>query len=159
MDATFFVMIAFFCFIGVLFYFKVPGMLTKGLDDRAEKIKNDLEEARHLREEAQALLAAYERKQREAMKEAEGMIAHAKQEAEREARAAAEKLEEILVRRQQQALDKIAMAEAQAEKEVRNSAVDVAVAAAGKVIAEQLSGAKADAVVDQSIKDLGSRLH
>ncbi len=157
--ATFFVGLAFFVFVGVLIYYKIPGMLTKGLDERAEKIRNDLDEARRLREEAQTLLATYERKQRDAMQEAEAMIAHAEEEAKREAAIAAEKLEASIARREQQALEKIAMAEAQAEKEVRDSAVDVAVAAAGKVIAEQLSGAKADAVVDQSIKDLGSRLH
>lgn len=159
MDATFFVAVAFFVFVGVLFYFKVPGMLTKGLDERAEKIKNDLEEARKLREEAQALLANYERKQREAVKEAEEMIAYARQEAEREAKAAAEKLDELLTRRQQQAVEKIALAEAQAEKEVRDAAVEVAIAAAAKVIASHAKGDAGSALIDQATQDLRGQLN
>ena len=146
--ATFFVGLAFLVFVGVLFYYKVPGMLTKGLDERAEKIRNDLDEARRLREEAQTLLATYERKQRDAMQEAEAMIAHAEEEAKREAVIAAEKLEESIKRREQLALEKIALAEAQAEKDVREAAVEVAVTAAGRVIAEKVTGAKADALVD-----------
>jgi F-type H+-transporting ATPase subunit b len=158
-DATFFVGLAFLCFVGVLIYYKVPRMLTKGLDDRAEKIRHDLDEARRLREEAQTLLATYERKQRDALQEAEAMIAHAEEEAKREAVIAAQKLEDSIKRREQQALDKIALAEAQAEKEVREAAVEVAVNAAGRVIAEKLTGDKAASMVDQSIKDLRSQLH
>lgn len=159
MDATFFVMVAFVVFVGVLIYFKVPGMLTKGLDERTEKIKNDLEEARQLREEAQALLANYERKQREAVKEAEEMIAYARQEAEREAKAAAEKLDELLTRRQQQAVEKIALAETQAEKEVRDAAVEVAIAAAAQVIATHAKGDAGSALIDQATRDLRSQLN
>jgi F-type H+-transporting ATPase subunit b len=159
MDATFFVMLAFFVFAGVLFYFKVPGMLTKGLDERAEKIKNDLDEARQLREEAQALLANYERKQREAVKEAEEMIAYARQEAERDAKAAAEKLDELLKRRQQQALEKIALAETQAEQEVRDAAIEVAIAAAAKVIASHAKGDAGSALIDLATSDLRGQLN
>ena len=158
-DATFWVGAAFFVFVGVLVYYKVPGMLTKVLDERAEKIRQDLEDARRLREEAQSLLATYERKQRDAMQEAEAMIAHAQEEAKREAVIAAEKLEESIARREQLALEKIALAEAQAEKDVREAAVEVAITAAGKVIAGQVSGEKADALVDQAIKDLRNQLH
>ncbi len=158
-DATFWVGAAFFVFVGVLVYYKVPGMLTKSLDERAEKIRHDLDDARRLREEAQSLLATYERKQRDAMQEAEAMVAHAREEAKREAAIAAEKLEESIVRREQLALEKIAMAEAQAEKDVREAAVEVAINAAGKVIAGQVTGDKADAFVDQAINDLRSQLH
>jgi F-type H+-transporting ATPase subunit b len=159
MDATFYVALAFVCFAGVLFYFKVPGMLTKGLDERAEKIKSDLEKARQLKEEAQALVATYERKQREAVKEAEEMVAYARQEAEREAKEAAEKLEEVLARRQQQALEKIALAEAQAEKEVRDAAIEIAIAAASRVIAEHAKGDAGSALIDQATQDLRSQLN
>lgn len=159
LDATFFVGVAFVVFIGVLFYYKVPGMLTKSLDDRAEKIRNELDQARELREEAQSLLATYERKQRDAMAEAQEMIAHAEVEAKRETELARAKLEEGIARREQAAIAKIAMAEAQAEKEVREAAVEVAIAAAGRVIAEHLEGARAGAMVDDAIKDLGRHVH
>lgn len=159
MDATLFVALAFVVFAGVLIYFKVPGMLTKGLDERAEKIKNELDEARQLREESQALLANYERKQREAAQEAQEMIAHARQEAEREVKVAAERLEELIARRQQQALEKIALAEVQAEKEVRDAAIDVAIAAAALVIASHAKGDAGNALIDQATGELRGQLN
>lgn len=158
-DATFWVGLAFVVFIGVLFYFKVPGMLTKALDERAERIRNDLEEARRLREEAQALLASYERKQHEAAEEAKQIVQHAKEEAEREARQAAERLEAAIARREQTALDKIAVAESQAEKEVRDTAVAIAVAAATEVIAQHVSGDRADTLIDDATQNLRRHLN
>ncbi|MDP6342921.1 MAG: ATP F0F1 synthase subunit B [Alphaproteobacteria bacterium] len=159
MDATFWVGVAFVVFIGVLFYFKVPGMLTKALDDRAEKIRDELDQARQLREEAQTLLANYERKQRDALNEAKEIVAHAAEEARREADIAAAKLAEGVARREQQALEKIGLAEAQAEKEVRETAVQVAVEAAARVIAQEVKGERADALVDAATADLRRNLN
>lgn len=158
-DATFWVGFAFLVFVGILFYFKVPGMLTKGLDERAERIRNDLEEARRLREEAQALLASYERKQHEATEEAKQVVQHAKEEAEREARLAAERLEVAITRREQSALEKIAVAEAQAEKEVRDTAITVAIAAATEVIAKHVTGDRSDALIDEATQSLRRHLN
>ncbi|MBT4042355.1 MAG: ATP F0F1 synthase subunit B [Rhodospirillaceae bacterium] len=159
MDATFWVGAAFLLFIGILFYFKVPAMLTGALDKRSKKIADDLDQARQLREEAQALLANYERKQRDALSEAEEIIAHAREEALREAAIAAKKLDETIARRQQSALDKIAMAEAQAEKEVRDAAVEIAVNAATSVVAQHVSGDRADALIATATADLGRHLN
>ena len=75
MDATFFALVALIIFLGVVIYFKAPQMLTGSLDKRAARIADELEEARKLREEAQALLAEYQRKQRDAEKEAADIIA------------------------------------------------------------------------------------
>ncbi len=159
MDATFWVGAAFFVFAGVLFYFKVPGMLTKALDDRAGKISDDLEQARQLREEAQVLLATYERKQRDALSVAEEIIARARDEALREADIAAKKLDGAIARRQQAALEKIALAETQAEKEVRDAAIDIAIAAATAILAQQVKGDRADALIDAATADLGRHLN
>ena len=159
MDATFWVGAAFVLFVGILFYFKVPGMLTGALDERAKKISDDLDQARELREEAQVLLATYQRKQRDALKEAEEIIAHAKEEAMREAKQAEKKLEEAIARRQQAALNKIALAEAQAENEVRDTAIEIAIAAATAVVAQQVRGDRADALVDTAIQDLRRHLN
>ena len=159
MDATFWVGAAFVLFVGILVYFKVPGMLTGALDERAKKISDDLDQARELREEAQVLLATYQRKQRDALKEAEEIIAHAKEEAMREAEQAEKKLEEAIARRQQAALNKIALAEAQAENEVRDTAIEIAIAAATAVVAQQVRGDRADALVDTAIQDLRRHLN
>ncbi len=158
-DPTFWVGLAFVIFVAIIFYYKVPGMITGALDQRADKISAELDEARRLREEAQALLANYERKHRDAMKEADEMVAHAQKEAERESEAAAARLERSIAAREQQALDKIALAEAQAEKEVRDAAIDVAVDAARQVIAEHVSGDQGSALIDNSIKDLRRHLN
>ena len=159
MDATFWVGAAFVLFVGILVYLKVPGMLTGALDERAKKISDDLDQARELREEAQVLLATYQRKQRDALKEAEEIIVHAKEEAMREAEQAEKKLEEAVARRQQAALNKIALAEAQAEKEVRDTAIEIAIAAATAVVAQQVRGDRADALVDTAIQDLRRHLN
>jgi len=159
MDATFWVGAAFLLFVAILFYFKVPGMMTKALDERAEKIGAELEQARQLREEAQALLANYERKQRDALKEAEEIIAHAREEALREAAIAAKKLDETIVRRQQAALEKIALAESQAETEIRDAAIEIAIGAASAIVAQQVKGDRADALIDTATAVLGRHLN
>ncbi len=159
MDATFWVGAAFVLFVGILVYLKVPGMLTGVLDERAKKISDDLDQARELREEAQVLLATYQRKQRDALKEAEEIIAHAKEEAMREAEQAEKRLEESVARRQQAALNKIALAEAQAENEVRDAAIEIAIAAATAVVAQQVQGDRADALVNIAIQDLRRHLN
>jgi len=157
-DATFWVGFAFIVFVAVLIYYKVPRMLTKALDERSEKIRGELDDARKLREEAQALLANYERKQRDAMNEAQEMVAYAREEAARERKLAQEKLEVAIGRREQLALEKIALAEAQAEKEVRNAAVEVAIDAATEVIARHVRGERDQALIDDATRDLRRHL-
>lgn len=129
------------------------------LDGRAGRIRDELEEAQRLREEAQAALANFQRRQRDALGEAEEIIAHAKVEADRLRDHAAADLEETLRRREAMAIDRIAQAESAATAEVRGVAVDVAIAAAREVIGAQLDKSRADTLVDESIKDLPNRLH
>lgn len=150
---------AFIVFVGLLAYYKVHRTIIEALDLRAAKIKEEIDTAQRLRDEAQALLASYERKQRDAMKEAEEMLAQARAQAGRDQDAARRKLDETVTRREQLALEKIALAEAQAEKDVRNAAIEAAVAAARDVIAKNLSDDRANALVDDSIRDLRRRLH
>ena len=138
---------------------KIWKALATMLDQRSLKIKADLDEAQKLKDEAQALLAEYQRKQRDAMREAEDIIANAKSLAGRQIKEAAEKLEQNLARREKASLEKIAQAEAQALAEVRREAVDVATAAAAKLIQSQLDGAKGSALVDQAIAEVGRKLH
>ena len=133
--------------------------LTGWLDGRSAEIKARLDEAMKLREEAQALVAGYERKRKDAEAEAEEIVAQAKEEAARMATEAAAALEASVARRQQAAMDRIASAEAKALKEVRDTAIDVAVRSAQRLIAEELDPAKADRMVDDAIKELDKKLH
>lgn len=158
-NPSFWVGLAFIVFIGVLVYYKVHSKIVEALDLRAVKIKEEIDAAQRLRDEAQSLLASYERKQRDALKEAEEMLEHARAQAARDQDAGRRKLDEAIDRREQLALEKIALAEAQAEKDVRDAAVEAAVAAAREVIAAKLTGDRAAALVDDSIRDLRRRLH
>lgn len=157
--AEFWVMISFFLFVGLIVYYKVPGLLTAALDKRAADISKALDEARRLRDEAQALLASYEKKRAEAMKEAEAIVAQAKVEAERLAEETRKNMQAQVERRQQVAEDKIHQAESQAVQEVRAAAADIAVAAAQKLIAEKVDAAKDAKIVERSISELASKLH
>ena len=133
--------------------------MNKGLDERGARIKANLEEARRLREEAEALLAEYLAKQRAAAKETAEMLAHARAEAETLKKEAAANLEAMLKRRERMALDKIAQAEAKALAEVRAEAVDVAVAAATRILTQHLAQDRAGALIDQAIGELDKKLH
>lgn len=133
--------------------------LTQMLDRRSLKIKSDLDEAQKLKDEAQALLAEYQRKQRDAMREAEEIIANARGLAQRQIKDAGKKLEENLARREKASLEKIAQAEASALAEVRREAVDVATAAAAQVLRSQLDATRGGALIDQAIAEVEKKLH
>lgn len=152
------VYLAFFLFVALAGP-KIWRALAQMLDRRSLKIKADLDEAQKLKDEAQALLAEYQRKQRDAMREAEEIIANAKGLAQRQIKDAGKKLEENLARREKASLEKIAQAEAQALAEVRREAVDVATAAAARVIQGQIDGTRGSALIDQAIAEVEKKLH
>ncbi|WP_368185194.1 F0F1 ATP synthase subunit B [Aestuariibius sp. HNIBRBA575] len=158
-NTDFVVLLGFLLFIGVLFYFKVPGMIGKALDDRAEGIKSELEEAKSLREEAQTLLASYERKQKEVQEQAERIIAHAKEEATLAAEQAKVDMQTSLTRRLAAAQEQIASAQAGAIKDVRDQAITVAVGAAQDVIASQMTAKSGGELIDEAINVVGEKLH
>lgn len=158
-NTDFVVMVGFLLFVAILIYFKVPELVTGMLDDRAAKIRADLDEARALREEAQSLLASFERKQKEVAEQAEGIVRAAKADAEAAADQAKEALELSMARRLRAASEQIDAAEAAAVKEVKDRAVTVAVAAAESVITEKMTAANASALVDDAIKTVGARLN
>ena len=159
MDATFWATVALVIFLGIMIYVKVPGMITKSLDDRADRIRDELEQARKLREEAQELLAEYQRKRKEAEKEADDIVAAAKHEAELLVGEAKQKTEEYVARRTALAEQKIAQAEREAVNEVRANAVDIAVAAARKLLADRVDASVADNLFKSSVQDLKTKLN
>lgn len=158
-DSTFWVLVAFVLFFALIFYLKVPGKVLVQLDERAARIKKDLDEAEKLHQDAQHLFAEYQRKQRNALKEAEEIVAAAEAEAKALLKETEADLKTSLERRRKQAEDKIAQAEKQAVQEVRDTAVEIAVAAAGQVLAQSLQGAAAAAQIDRAIGDVKAKLH
>jgi len=155
---TFWVAIAFVIFV-VLTYKPIRKATISALDAKIDSIRNDVEEAQRLREEAQAMLASYQRQQREATQEIEALMDRARAEAEAHAKASAEALAAALARQEQQARENIAHAETVAVQEIRNRAVSVAIAAATRLLEEKLAGDVGDALVARSIEALPERLH
>ena len=158
-NTDFVVSIAFLVFIGILLYFKVPALVGGMLDKRADNIKSELDEAKALREEAQSLLASYERKQKEVQEQSARIVAAAKEEATNAATAAKEDIAKSITRRLAAAEEQIANAEASAVKEVRDQAIAVAIGAAKDVIAKQMDAKSAGAMIDDSIATVADKLH
>jgi F-type H+-transporting ATPase subunit b len=157
-DAAFWATVALLVFVGVVIYLKLPGQIAKLLDGRIKKIEEDLDEAKRLREEAQALLAEYERKRKDAEGEAEDIITAAQEEAARIAEEAKASLEDLIVRRTRAVEEKIVQAEQQAVGEVRARSADVAVEAARVLLTRQMKDNGGE-LVEQAIKDVAAKLN
>jgi len=158
-DATFFAFVGLLLFFALIVYLKVPGMMAKALDERAEKISNELAEAKRLREEAQHLLAEYQRKRKDAEAEAASIVAAAEPEAEMLTAEAKQKTEEYVTRRNALSEQKIKQAEADAINAVRSAAVDLAIAAAERVLASKTDAATGKALFDNAIGEVKARLN
>ncbi len=156
--AEFWVAIGFLIFIALIGK-RAYRLVVVGLDERAERIRARLEEAGRLAEEAQTLLATYERKQRDAAGEAEAIVADARREADRLAEQASAELQRSLKRREELALERIAQAEASAVAEVRARAVDVAMQATQNLLVQKLTPAQSNALIDTAIAELPGKLH
>jgi len=159
LEAEFWVAVAFFIFLGVLGYFGVHNKLLNGIDARRDRIKAELDEARRLKEEAQALLVQYQHKRQEAEQEAQSILASAQAEAERLAREGEAKVEEFIARHTKMAETKIAQAEAQALAEVRAAAADAAVAAAEKILTRLVKDKVADDVLADGVAQVRAKLN
>lgn len=158
-NTDFVVLLGFIVFLGVLVYFRVPTTLAAMLDKRAEGIRSDLAEARELREEAQSLLASYERKHKDVQNQADRIVASAREEAKANAEKAKADLDRSIERRLQAAKDQIASAEEQAVRDVRDRAISVAVAAARDVLQQKMDPSRQNALIDESIQTVDSKLH
>ena len=158
-EAEFWVAVAFFVFVAFLGYVGAHRMILASLDQRRDKIKGELDEARRLREEAEKLLAEYRRRQQGAESEARTIIGNAQAEAGRIAEEAHARMQELIARRTAIAQTKIAQAEAQALADVRAAAADAAVAAAEKILRETAKGRVADDLIAKGIEDIKAKLH
>lgn len=133
--------------------------INQALDGRAAQIQKELDEAVRLKEEAESLLVAYKRKQKEVLEEAQHILEHAEQEVARITREAHENLEIELNRRKALALQKIESYEARTVQNVRNQAVDTAIAAIRSLAAEHMDKQTADSLVESAITDISKSVH
>lgn len=158
-DTTFWAFVGLILFFVIVFAFGAPKMISKSLDDRADRIRTELDEARRLREEAQELLASYKRKQAEAAQNAEDIIKQAKAEADYLRENAKTEIAQRIERRTAMAEQRIAQAEAQAAKEVKALAADLAVDAARLLLTEKMTKTQRNAVLKSDIASLKDRLN
>ncbi|NOX95225.1 MAG: F0F1 ATP synthase subunit B [Alphaproteobacteria bacterium] len=158
-STTSIVLIAFLIVVGIFARVGVHKMITGGLDKRAQTIADELNEARKMREEAQELLAAYQRRQREAEGEAAAIIEQARKDAKRLTEEAREKIAEQTERRAKAAEEKIARAEVQAISEVRGQTADLAIAAAREIIRERMDSGAQTVFIDKAISGLRNKLN
>lgn len=159
LDETFFAFVALILFLLLIVYLKVPGKMAQSLDDRADQIRNELAEAKRLREEAQHLLAEYQRKRKEAEAEAAAIVAAAGREAEMLTAEARKKTEEFVAIRTQLSEQKIRQAEVEAMKAVRSAAVDLAIAAAETVLAKRADAGVQQQLFDNAVGQVKTRLN
>ena len=144
-------------FIGLLVYLKVPAAIMGALDSKSQAVAKELHDARKLREEAEALLAEYEAKRAAAEAEAKAIIDGAKEQAALVAEETRATMTAAIKRREQQAEDRIAQAEARAAAEVRAAAADAALAAAEKLIRERLSDKAQSALIAEGVAEIGRK--
>lgn len=156
LDATAWVSLAMVVFIAILLWKKVPAAIAGALDKRIGAIREQLDEATKLRTEAEALKGEYEAKMAAAAKDAEDIRARAEEEAEHILTQATKDTTDLIARRQKMAEDKIAAAERAAVSQVRAKAAQAATSAAATLIAENHDAAADKALVDSSIKGIGS---
>ena len=159
METETWVALAFVCFVGGMGYIGVHRMIAKSLDERSDRIKAELDEARRLKDEAAKLLAQYQAKQASAEREAQDIIAGAKAEAERIASEAKTKMEDFVARRTRTAEGKIAMAEAQALADVRAAAANAAILAASSILSQSVKGEIADTLLAKGIGEVRAKLN
>lgn len=157
-DATFIVGCAFFLFVGLAFR-PLAKMITGGLNNRENAIKNNLEEAKNLKNEARELLASTKQKHQQAVKDAEHIVENATQESKNLVTNAKTKLEQDVEKRTKNALQKIAQAEANVTRDIKERAVDATINAAHKMISENLEMAVAEELLSDAISNVSKKLH
>ncbi|MCE3233507.1 MAG: atpF1 [Rickettsiaceae bacterium] len=157
-DQGFWVAFSFVLFVALVF--KPAGkFLTNALDERAARIKNELGEALRLKEEAQALLASYQRRQREAAEEAESIIKEAEAEAKRITKESEIELESALNKRIEIAMQKIANYESLVIQEVKIKSIDIAINTVRAMLTENINKDVADELIGKAVADMGKKLH
>ena len=152
-DATFWVAVSFFLFVGVLLYFKVPQKIFTTLDESINKIRKDLEEAEKLKEEAKNILSDYEAKLDKSKVEIDLMIKNAQKESESNIIKINDQFHKIFENRKKMAEEKIKQMKLQATKDIKNYSVEVAIIALEKIIKNSIDKKKLDKIYVSSVNE------
>lgn len=152
-DATFWVAISFIIFVFVLIYLKIPGKIKNLLNDNINKIKNQIDEAEKLKEEAKNKLSEQENRLAKAKKEIADMIKQANDDSEKNIIKANDNFHKVIEIRKKNTEEKIRQMKAQAIKEIKNSALDIALESVEKLMLNSLDKNKLDNIFNQSVEE------
>ena len=152
-DATFWVAVSFFIFVGVLFYFKVPQKIFDSLDQNIKKIKKDLDDAEKLKDDAKNILSEYETKISKSKQEINILMKKAQEESEKNMIKINNEFHNIFENRKKMAEEKIKQMKMQAIKDIKNSSVDIAIQALEKIIKNSIDKKKLDKIYISSVEE------
>ena len=152
-DATFWVMISFFVFIGILIYFKIPQKIKSLLDENILNIKNQINEADKLKEDAKNILTEHEKKISNSKKEVSLMINKANEEAEKNVIKTNQDFHNLMETRKKNAEERIKQLKNQALKDIKNASVKVAIESVEKLIKNSMDKSKLDKIYSSSIEE------
>ena len=152
-DATFWVAISFFIFLGVLFYLKVPQKVDKSLNESIKKIQDDVNNAEKLKDESKSILSEYETKVSKSKEEIKILIQKAEEKAEKNLIKTNEEFHKIIENRKKAADDKIKQMKSQAIKDIKNLSVEISILAVEKIIKNSIDKKKLDKIYISSIEE------
>ena len=153
LDATFWVTISFFIFLGILFYFKIPQKVKEVLDQNILNIKNQINEAEKLKEDAKNILTDHEKKISSSKNKVKEMINKANEEAEKNVIRTNEEFHNFMEIRKKNAEERIRQLKNQAEKDIKNASVKIAIESVEKLIKNSLDKSKLDKIYNSSIEE------
>ena len=152
-DATFWVMISFFLFIGLLIYFQIPQKIKIALEDSISKIKNQIDEADKLKEDAKNILTEHEKKISNSKTEVKSMIVKANEEAEKNIIKTNQEFHNLMENRKKNAEERIRQLKNQALKDIKNTSVKIALESVEKLLKNSLDKSKLDKIYMSSIEE------
>jgi len=152
-DATFWVMISFFLFIGLLIYFKIPQKIKTTLEDNISNIKHQIDEANKLKEDAKNILTEHEKKISNSKTEVKSMIVEANEEAEKNIIKTNQEFHNLMENRKKNAEERIRQLKNQALKDIKNTSVKIALESVEKLLKNSLDKSKLDKIYMSSIEE------
>ena len=152
-DATFWVTISFFIFVGILVYFKIPQKVKKILEENILNIKNQINEAEKLKEDAKSILTEHEEKIGNSKDEVKTMIDKANEDIEKNVLLTNKKFHEIMENRKKNAEERIRQLKSQAIKDIKNVSIKIAIESVEKLLKNSLDKSKLDKIYTSSIEE------
>lgn len=152
-DATFWVMVSFFLFIGLLIYFQIPQKIKNTLEENISSIKNQIDEANKLKEDAKNILIEHEKKISNSKAEVKSMISKAAEDAEKNMIKTNENFHNLMENRKRNAEERIKQLKNQALKDIKNTSVKIAVDSVKKILSTSVDQSKLDNLFDKNLEE------